>query len=185
MKAGRDYMRSQAAKPADALAALMERTAEDWERCLSAMTAAQALTHPTVLEGGLESPAAGEGPKWCPKEVIGHYLVSERGLNKQAAEMAGVPPPAEAEPVRKMGVELDDCESLPLDELRGRLAGFFAETRTLVDALDAAPHPDKTFPHPLFGQLSAKEWMVFHRLHGMDHIQQIERIKSDPAYPAA
>jgi len=30
-----------------------------------------------------------------------------------------------------------------------------------------------------------REWLAFHRLHAMDHIQQIERIKTDGGYPKA
>ena len=42
----------------------------------------------------------------------------------------------------------------------------------------------ESFPHPIFGPLNLKEWIAFHRIHAFDHIQQIERLKADPAYPA-
>ena len=41
------------------------------------------------------------------------------------------------------------------------------------------------FPHPIFGQLNLKEWFAFHRVHALDHIQQIDKIKADPNYPSA
>jgi hypothetical protein len=179
------YMRHQASKDLADLAALMERTAADWQHCLQGMTDEQAHFQPAATGNPSASPAAGEGPKWCAKEVIGHFLTSERGLNRQVARLAGVaPPPGEAPPVRKMGVQSPDDEALPLGALREKLAAFFEETRALIAALDRGTNLDQTFPHPVFGQLNPKEWMAFHRVHALDHIQQIDRIKAAPGYPA-
>ncbi len=178
------YMRHQAAKGLDSLAALMERTRADWERCLAGMTDAQALLNPPATGNSSGSPVGGEGPKWCAKEVIGHFLASERSLNRQVAELAGVePPPGPSPTVRAMGVQSEEDEALPLDALRQKLAAFFEETRGLIAALERGANLDQTFPHPVFGQLNSKEWMVFHRVHALDHIQQIDKIKADPAYP--
>ena len=33
--------------------------------------------------------------------------------------------------------------------------------------------------------LNMKEWLVFHGLYARDHIQQVERIKTDEGYPKA
>src|SRR3990172_11845346 len=98
------YMRHQASKDLADLAALMERTAADWQDCLQGMTDEQAHFQPAATGNPSASPAAGEGAKWGDKEVIGHFLTSERGLNRQVARLAGVaPPPCEAPPVRRMG----------------------------------------------------------------------------------
>ena len=185
MQQALSYMRHQASKGLDSLADLMERSAEDWQRCLQGMTEKQAGFQPPATGNSSGSPAGGEGPKWCAKEVIGHFLASERSLNRQVAAMAGVePPPGPAPAVRSMGVQSAEDEGLPLGDLREKLAAFFQETRALIASLERGTNLDQTFPHPVFGQLNPKEWMAFHRVHSMDHIQQIEEAKGAPGYPA-
>jgi hypothetical protein len=118
--------------------------------------------------------------------VVGHFLVTERSLNNTVAGFAGVAPPPDMGPsIRAMGAQSPEHEALPLDSLGQKLSEFFAETATLIGALEGSANLDATFPHPVFGQLNMKEWLAFHRLHAMDHIQQIERIKADAGYPKA
>ena len=54
----------------------------------------------------------------------------------------------------------------------------------LVSALPQGELPAGTWEHPSLGPLSLKELIVYHRLHVMDHVQQIATIKADPGYPA-
>jgi hypothetical protein len=84
-----------------------------------------------------------------------------------------------------MGAQSPEYESMPLDALRERLADFFEETLALISRLDGSSNMDTAFAHPVFGPLNVKEWLAFHRLHAMDHINQIERIKADAGYPKA
>ncbi len=180
-----NFLHRQGAKGFDELEALMLQTADDWARCLEGMTEAQATHQPEPGEH-VPTPASGEGPKWCVKETVGHYLLSERSLNNTVAGFAGVaPPPDPGPPVRGMGQQSSEHEALPLDTLRQKLSEFFAETATLIGALEGSANLGATFPHPVFGQLNMKEWLAFHRLHALDHIQQIERIKADAGYPKA
>ena len=52
------------------------------------MSDAQAVFKPST-------PTGPEGEdEWCAKEVLGHVLASQRGLNVTIAQMAGVEPPA-------------------------------------------------------------------------------------------
>ncbi len=98
-----DYLRREGSRPLDELGVLMDTAAADWQRCLEAMTEAQACFHPP--EGPVPTTSgSGEGKKWSAKEVIGHFLFSERSLNQRIAEMAGLPPPVVQVPrVRSMG----------------------------------------------------------------------------------
>ena len=179
------YLHRQGAKGFDELEALMGQTALDWTRCLEGMSNAQATHEPQAREH-VPTPVSGEGPKWCIKEVIGHYLVSERFLNNSVAEAAGVAPlPDPGPPIQGMGAQSPEHEAMALDALRGKLVEFFDETITLIGGLRGSGKLDEKFPHPVFGPLNVKEWLAFHRLHAMDHIQQIERIKTDPGYPKA
>lgn len=175
-----EYMRHQGAKGLSELDALMERTAGDWAQCLDGMGEGQATFKPAARTG----PAAED--EWCAKEVIGHLLVTNRSLNRDIATMAGVKPPvATSEQVRAMGAVSGDEEARPIAELRQRIATVYDESRRLLTSLQEDDKLKQGFPHPLFGPLNLKEWFAFHRVHAMDHIQQIDKIKADPAYPKA
>ena len=185
MERAAQFLHRQGEKGLEELEALMRQTAEDWANCLQGVSEAQAAHQPEPGEH-IPTPASGEGPKWCAKETIGHFLLSERSLNNTAAGLAGVdPPPDPPLPVRAMGAQSPEYEAMPLDGLRQKLAEFFDETTALIGRLDGSRNLDAKFPHPVFGPLNIKEWLAFHRLHAMDHIQQIERIKADAGYPKA
>ena len=179
MTKAQEYLRHQGSKSLDELGALMDRTAGDWERCLQVMSDAQATFKPST-------PTGPEGEdEWCTKEVLGHVLASQRGLNVTIAQMAGVEPPAEAEQIRAMGVKSEADEGRSLAELRPRIVAVCDESKRLVTSLPEGEKLSQKFPHPIFGQLNLKEWFAFHRVHAMDHIQQIDKIKADPNYPSA
>jgi len=177
MTKAHEYMQHQGVKSLADLGALMDRTAGDWERCLDGMSDAQAKFKPSTPTG-----PAGED-EWCTKEVLGHVLASQRGLNVTIAQMAGVEPPAEAEQVRAMGVKSEEDEARSLADLRPKIAAVCEESRRLVTSLTEGEKLAQKFPHPVFGPLNLKEWFAFHRVHAMDHIQQIEAIKADQSYP--
>ncbi len=69
------YCTHQASKGIDSLIALMERTSEDWHRCLDDVSDAQAEF----------SPAAGE---WTSKEVVTHLLLATASVNDQIQKLA-------------------------------------------------------------------------------------------------
>ena len=180
-----DYLRREGSRPLDELGVLLDAVAADWQRCLEAMTEAQACFHPP--EGPVPTtPGSGEGQKWSAKEVIGHFLFSERSLNQRIAELAGLPAPLTQVPrVRAMGEQSAEDERQTIDELRRRLDSFFDDTRALLSSLESLGVPNGSFPHPVFGPLTVTEWIAFHRLHSIDHIRQINAVKSAPGYPAA
>ena len=178
------YLRSEGSRSLEELGALMGTVAAAWQRCLDAMTDAQASFHPP--EGApAPTPGSGEGQKWSTKEVIGHFLFSDRSLNQRIAEMAGLPPPAVEVPrVSTMGEQSAEDERQSIAELRRRLDSFFDDTRAMLLSLESRGVPDGSFPHPVFGPLAVTEWVAFHRLHSIDHIRQIDAVKSAPGYPA-
>jgi hypothetical protein len=63
------------------------------------------------------------------------------------------------------------------------LAGLWAESSQVVASLPEDGDRHRTWDHPAFGPLNFKEWIAFQRLHAMDHIQQIEKIRAHSAYP--
>ncbi len=169
---GLSYMRHQGAKSFAEIDAMLERTAGDWSRCLEGLSDQQASFRP-----------AGE---WCAKEVLGHVIVTDRSINQDVAGLAGVEPPTDrVAEARAMGLQSDADEASPVEDLRERIAMVFEESRKLAATLEHSDQLDKSFPHPIFGPLNLKEWLAFHRIHSMDHIQQIDKIKADPGYPAS
>src|SRR5439155_23991178 len=123
MTKAQEYLRHQGSKSLDELGALMDRTAGDWERCLQAMSDAQATFKPSTPTG----PEVED--EWCTKEVLGHVLASQRGLNVTIAQMAGVEPPAQAEQIRAMGVKSEADEARPPAELPPRLVSVCDEAK--------------------------------------------------------
>jgi len=165
-----EYMRYQGEKSFDDILALMDRTAGDWLRALEGISEAQATFKP--------------GEEWSARELLGHLLLTNRGINQQIADMAGTESPRPAERVRAMGATSEEYEGLPVDALRDVIREVFDETKALISSVAGSNKLDQKFPHPIFGPLNLKEWFAFHRVHAMDHIQQFDKIKADAAYPA-
>ena len=166
-----EYMHYQGAKSFDELIALIERTGVQWSNALDGMSDHQAQFQPQ-----------GE---WCAKEVLNHLITANRGINQTIADLAGVESPRKAERAKAMGELSDEYTSMGIDDLRGEVSTVFSEITQLMASVSDSDKLEQSFPHPLFGQLNLKEWFAFHRVHAMDHIQQIDKIKADPAYPAA
>jgi DinB superfamily len=161
-----EYCAYQADKGIDSLASLMERTGEDWKRCLD----------------GVSEKQAGFAPKgeWNTKEVVTHFLQATGGVNDQIVKITlGKDPGSLTEPADKPTV----TASVP--ELSAQTVAIFGEIAGLTRSLEGNAHLGKQFPHPAFGQLDVLQWIAFQRLHGMDHMQQIEKNKADAGYPKA
>ena len=160
------YIRHQASKSLADLRALIERTAAACGRCLKGVSEGQGRFKP--------------GDEWSVKEVLDHLiyataLVTER-IHDLAARKAPRPFTADSNAGRSMQ---------PIQELRQEMARLLEETVTLVGSLPEGDPPPGTWEHPSLGPLNCKELIALHRLHVMDHVQQIEKIKADPGYPAS
>lgn len=163
------YCTHQASKGIDSLIALMERTSEDWHRCLDGVSDAQAEF----------SPAAGE---WTSKEVVTHLLLATASVNDQIQKLAS------GEDVGQLASGAPDerpAETTSVAELSTKTVAIFGEIARLTRTLEGNAYLDRQFPHPAFGQLNIMQWIAFQRLHGMDHMQQIEKNKADAGYPEA
>ncbi|MBI1885508.1 MAG: DinB family protein [Chloroflexi bacterium] len=166
------YMRYQGAKTLDDLAALMERTAADCTRCLEAMSEEQASFKPSL------SGAEGPGEEWSVKEVLGHLLNSMELADERIADLA-----ASRGPRPFADISAPSRPERSIDELRRALTRLWEETIRLVASLPEEASVDGTWEHPTFGPLNYRELIAFQRIHALDHVQQIEKIKADPAYP--
>ncbi len=160
------YIRHQATKSMDDLAALIERTATDCARCLEGVSEEQAAFH--------------YNQEWSIKEVLGHMLDSGKGVNKEIANLVENNP---SEKEARMGVA--SGADRPVGELRRALTELWRETGRLVGSLPEDGNLERTWDHPMFGSLNFREWIAFQRLHAMDHVQQMEKVKAHSDYPKA
>jgi len=162
----KQYMRHQAAKGLADLAALMERTGADCTRCLDDVDEEQAtFSH---------------DQEWSIKEVLGHMLTSGAGVNREIGNLVEDRPSTRE---ARMGVVRG--ADRPIEELRQALSRLWRESGRLAAALPEDGSTERTFEHPFFGPLNFREWIAFQRIHAMDHIQQIEKVKAHPGYPRA
>jgi len=159
------YIRHQASKGLADLRVLAERTAADCGRCLAGVSEAQARFKP--------------GDEWSIKEVLNHliYATASVTIDRIRDLAAGkVPPPFMAD--NSAGRAM-----LPIRELRQEMERLLEETVLLVGSLREGDLPPGTWDHPSLGPLTLKDLIALHRLHVMDHVQQIEKLKADPSYP--
>jgi hypothetical protein len=118
-----------------------------------------------------ERPSAGE---WSAAEVFTHVLdMTEHGDAAIAAIVArGQPPPRVRDVVSgKSRADLRTADDYwrTFEELR---EPFYA--RVLLARGDE--HLDVKIVHPAFGPLSWREWLLFMRVHDLDHVRQIQAI---------
>ncbi|HEY5639615.1 MAG TPA: DinB family protein [Dehalococcoidia bacterium] len=163
------YCTHQASKGIDSLVATMERTGEDWRRCLDGISEAQAEFSPAPDE-------------WTSKEVVTHFLLATSTVNDQIRKLTA------GEDVGQLASAAPDerpAETRSVAELSAETVAIFDEIAGLTRELRGNAHLERQFPHPAFGQLNILQWIAFQRLHGMDHMQQIEKNKADAGYPKA
>jgi hypothetical protein len=166
------YLRHQATKSLGELAAQMERTAQDCADCLDGVSEAQGSFKPEL------SDAEGHEEEWSMREVVEHMIGSSRAVNREIANLA-----------TGRGATIEALTGLTvrsergIEELRSALAGLWSETGALVASLPEDAALDKTWDHPWFGALNFREWIAFQRMHALDHVQQMDKLKAQPGYP--
>ena len=159
------YIRHQASKSLPDLRALVERTATECGRSLEGVSEGQARFKP--------------GDEWSVKEVLDHLIYATALVTERIRDLAAgrAPRPFTADSNAGRSTQ-------PIQELRQEMARRLEETVALVGSLPEGDPRPGTWDHPSVGPLNLKELIAFHRLHVMDHVQQIEKIKADPGYPA-
>ncbi len=172
MQQARHYMEHQASKGLASLSALIERTGADWSRCLETMSEEQA--------------SYGPDGEWSARDVLSHFIVGSHGVNSKIADYAKGPAfSATFDTDSTLGTSEESERARPIDDLRSRVDTLFKETKHLINRLEDGDRLDRTFKHPAFGALTLTEWIAFQRIHSMDHIQQIKKIKTEPGYPTS
>lgn len=156
----RGYLTTQAAKRTPAQ--IVEALREAQQALVGAMDA--------ITEAGFRTPPrAGE---WAAADVLEHVrqMTALEELSITAACLRGEQPAN----VR------DQIEPAPPDATGASLLAAIAASRERLIAValaaDPQAHLDVTWSHPEFGQMNWREWLLFGRVHMLDHVRQLQAV---------
>ena len=110
--------------------------------------------------------------EWSISEVLNHVVASSGRVSGivEALANGASPSPGIIDPPREK-------TALSIEELRERLTLDSLRWSALVERLPPAPSTVLTAPHPFFGELHARAWLLFQRVHDIDHAGQVEKNK--------
>lgn len=134
--------------------------------CLAKVTDEQAAWAPSAED-------------WSIKEVALHILNSSRSVRRivqalstgETADSSGIEPPRKT-------------TDASVVELSDQLRDDGIEWTVAISALPQTPPLEPTANHSMFGDLHARAWHLFQRVHDLDHMNQIEAVKQADGYPA-
>ncbi len=137
------------------------------------------------LEGVSEAQAAyqpregGEGEgAWGIAQVVRHLIQSEEGVARRVRTLALGGAAETPQPGRLAGHEDADLPSL-IEALKGSRQALLQA----VADVEGSERLDTTSAHPFFGELNCRSWFLFQRVHDGDHMRQVQKTKSESAYP--
>ena len=156
----RSYLQAQAAKLS--LPDLVRKVEADTSQLVEAAQAAAAIDQ-------TRRPGAGE---WSVNDVLSHLHGVCAGVNVGilAAAETGAQPDLQRDTIDETN---DHC---PAAEW---VSGIRAEREAMFErvlSLRGDEHLDVTWEHPFFGPLNWREWLLFLRIHDIDHARQIGQI---------
>lgn len=118
--------------------------------------------------------------EWSIAEVLHHLLTSSERVAEtvDALSRGESINPGRIDPPREETTE-------PIGELTIRLREDSIAWSALTQRLPATPPTEPTAPHSMFGELHARAWYLFQRVHDLDHAGQIEKNKNAEGYPGS
>jgi hypothetical protein len=119
---------------------------------------------------------------WSAAEVFTHVLeMNERGASAIESIIASGTKPAGVEDM------ISGATRAGLENAEDYWQAFVERRERLLDTVLKAKgdeHLDVHITHPIFGPLSWREWLLFMRVHDLDHARQIASIAEALANPA-
>jgi hypothetical protein len=162
------YVDHQAAKSAEELRQLIDRTVAEFDGRLAGVSEEQARFRPAADE-------------WSIVDVLGHLSDATAWTARVAAGLARGQTTAPSG-----GVSPEPERATPsFAALRQRMSGAWDAVRQAIDGMPADADLSATFAHFMFGAFNCKQWLAFARVHALDHAQQVDAIKAHPRYPSA
>ncbi len=159
----RGYLQSQAAKLG--LAELVAKVRADQEQVRLAADSVPAARF-------TERPAAGE---WSANEVMAHVVdgaVRVSAAIRSVLDSGALPPPLE-DVIRR------DVPSHSAGEWWAQLVAAREELWARLATATGDERLDITWPHMFFGPLNWREWLLFLRIHDLDHARQMQAIAGE------
>lgn len=155
----RGYLQAQAAK--QTVPQLVERIDKD-------MSQVEAALGSVPFERYTERPGEED---WSANEIAAHLAKTSRSVADGIAAVLrdGSKPARVADTIEEAG-RVQDAAAWWEELRRDRLALF-----ELVKAAAGDEYLDVTWEHAMFGELNWREWLLFTRLHDLDHARQLQQ----------
>ncbi len=132
-----------------------------------------------------------EDGSWTIMQVLDHLYLMERtivhaltdqlanGKNKSVDEK-----PIQLTTNRSTKVDAPSFvkpseDFITLEEMKNKLSESRSALTNIVNSTDRALLEQRSYPHPMFGELSLKQWIPFVGLHEKRHLAQIEELKEN------
>lgn len=156
----RGYLQAQAAKLT--IPQLVERIGNDMSQLNQALRAVPEDRY-------LERPAASE---WSANEIAAHLATTSRSVAAGITSVLdeGAQPGRVADAMQGTGV---------VHDAMGWWTEIHQDRKRLFDRVKQArgdEHLAITWEHPMFGPLNWREWLLFTRLHDLDHARQLQAV---------
>jgi DinB superfamily len=156
----RGYLQAQAAKMG--VPELIAKVRADSAQLKAACEAAEAVDI-------LKPPAQGE---WSVNEVLAHVIDGSARVSRGilAAQARGEQPPALGDAIER---------TTEVHRPSDWWSTFEADREAAFTALATATgeeHLEVKWLHPFFGDLNWREWLLFQRIHDLDHARQLVAI---------
>lgn len=126
--------------------------------------------------------------QWSIMQILEHLYLIERAIVKGIT----VALTSKSEPTPDKPIELvlnrtskitapsffvPSLDFITLEKMKERLSESRQSLVQLVSKIDEEDLENKSFPHPVFGRLSLKQWIPLVGLHEKRHLEQIEEVK--------
>ena len=119
-----------------------------------------------------------EENEWSVNEISVHLLKSSRNVRNTVIQLSqnletdtsNIEPPRES-------------TNLTIDEIIIQLREDSIEWSSVILSLPTEPPLEPTTSHSVFGELHARAWHMFQRLHDTDHMNQIKSVKKTLGFP--
>ena len=150
---------------------------ELWTRLIKARVTVMDVVEEVTQEQAEFRPDPDE---WSIAEVLHHLLTSSEKVAETVETLSRGEPinPGRIDPPREETTQT-------IGELTIKLREDSIAWTALTQRLPNAPPTEPTAPHSMFGELHARAWYLFQRVHDLDHAGQITKNKQSPEYPGA
>jgi hypothetical protein len=169
-QAPRAHLLAEARKPFSVLRADLVASHQKLRAALAGVTEAQSRFQPKGGEGE---------DAWGIAQIVRHLGGSEGRMARRILNLAqgvemGAPAPQPGD---------DDPRSL--GELKAALDEGNQAVLDAAAAVEGKEDLDRTWNHPMFGELNCRAVFALQALHERDHARQIELLKALPDFPKA